>query len=208
MGTEPLGVILAGGLSSRMGGGDKGLLELGGRTLIGRVIDRLGPQVAGLAINANGDPARFAEYGLPVIADSVGRHPGPLAGVLAGLDWAAAKGADAIVTAAADTPFLPVDLVARLSADAAHEAYPIALAATPRAGGGLSRHPTFGIWPVALREDLRAALGKGVRKVVAWTDHHGAVTTLFEADPYDPFFNVNTPADMEEAERLLAEGAG
>ncbi|HHX88424.1 MAG TPA: molybdenum cofactor guanylyltransferase, partial [Paracoccus sp.] len=113
-----LGVILAGGRATRMGGGDKGLRQVAGRRLLDHVIDRLGPQVAGLAINANGDPARLAGFGLPVLPDSLPDHPGPLAGVLAGMDWAAGQGARAIVTAAADTPFFPPDLVARLQAAA------------------------------------------------------------------------------------------
>jgi len=204
--TDILGVVLAGGLSSRMGGGDKGLLELGGQTLLARVIGRLAPQVGALALNANGDAARLKGYGLPVVADSVECHPGPLAGVLAGLDWAAGEGAKAIVTAAADTPFFPRDLVRRLCAAAAQDGAPIALAATPDPERGTVRHPTFGLWPVALRDDLRAALAAGVRKVVVWTDRHGAVTVLFDAAPFDPFFNVNTPDDMARAKQLLAEG--
>ncbi|WP_375258019.1 molybdenum cofactor guanylyltransferase MobA [Citreimonas sp.] len=205
--SRPLGVILAGGLATRMGGGDKGLLHVDGRSLLSRAIDRLGPQVDGLALNANGDPARFAEYGLPVLPDTIADFPGPLAGVLAGLDWAADQGADNIVTAAADTPFFPTDLVARLQA-AATGPYPLALAATPRdrtalkSGGKLNRHPTFGLWPVALRDDLRAALKDGLRKVVLWTDRHGGTEALFEAEPFDPFFNVNTPDDLARAEAL------
>jgi molybdopterin-guanine dinucleotide biosynthesis protein A len=205
--SAPLGVILAGGLATRMGGGDKGLLRVGGLTLLERAIERLRPQVAGLALNANGDPGRFADLGLPVLPDSIPGHPGPLAGVLAGLDWAAEQGAESIVTAAADTPFFPTDLVARLQA-AATGPYPLALAATPRdgqalkSGGRVNRHPTFGLWPVALRDDLRAALKDGLRKVVLWTDRHGGQEALFEAEPFDPFFNVNTPEDLARAEAL------
>lgn len=202
---RPLGVILAGGLATRMGGGDKGLLSLGGRPLLAHVIDRLAPQVAGLALNANGDPGRFAQFGLPVIADSVPGHPGPLAGVLAGLDWAAGLGAGVIVTAAADTPFFPSDLVARLVAAAEGMECPLVLAATPDPARGRARHPTFGLWPVALREDLRRALAGGVRKVVRWTDAHGGREALFPAGAVDPFFNVNTPGDLARAEALLEE---
>ena len=195
------GVLLAGGQARRMGGGDKGRLEVAGTSLIERAITRLAPQAAPLALNANGDAARFADLGLPVIADSVAGWPGPLAGVLAGLDWAAEQGAERIVTAAADTPFFPADLVARLVAGADAAGAPIALAATPDPERGRVRHPTFGLWPVALREDLRAALAEGVRKVVLWTDRHGAVDVTFEARPEaDPFFNVNTPEDLAEAE--------
>ncbi|PXW79555.1 molybdenum cofactor guanylyltransferase [Ruegeria sp. P4] len=210
--TQPLGVILAGGLATRMGGGDKGLLSLGGESLLSRVIDRLSPQVAGLALNANGDAARFAGLGLPVVADTIEGFAGPLAGVLAGLDWAAEQGAEAIVTAAADTPFFPHDLVARLVAASEGQSHPLVLATTPKSGdevlksggkGRVNRHPTFGLWPVALRADLRAALTGGLRKVVLWTDQHGGREALFEAEPFDPFFNVNTPDDLARAEGLL-----
>ncbi|TDK50182.1 molybdenum cofactor guanylyltransferase MobA [Antarcticimicrobium luteum] len=195
------GVILAGGKATRMGGGDKGLRAVGGRRLIDHVIARLSPQCAALAINANGPPGRFAEFALPVLPDSLPDHPGPLAGVLAGLDWAAAEGFDAIVTAAADTPFFPRDLVARLRAAAGPEG--LALAGSRDEAGKLWRQPTFGLWPVALREDLRAALAGGLRKIVLWTDAHQAGLAEFPAHPFDPFFNVNSPEDITEAERLL-----
>lgn len=195
-----LGVILAGGRATRMGGGDKGLRQVAGRRLMDHVIARLAPQVAALAINANGDPARLAAFGLPVLPDTLPDHPGPLAGVLAGLDWAAAQGAEAIVTAAADTPFFPPDLVARLRASAGPSG--LALAASPDDDGRIWRHPTFGLWPVALRDDLRAALSGGLRKIVVWTDRHGAGEAVFPADPFDPFFNVNTPEDIARAEIL------
>ena len=194
----PLGVILAGGLATRMGGGDKGLLPLGQSTILGHVIDRLLPQVDGLALNANGDPLRFAGFGLSVLPDSVEGFAGPLAGVLAGLDWAASRGASHIVTAAADTPFFPADLVPRLMLAAEQQKQPIALARTKD-----GRHPTFGLWPVSLRDDLRSALEHGLRKVVLWTDGHGAAMADFPEDRFDPFFNVNTPEDLAEAERLL-----
>jgi molybdopterin-guanine dinucleotide biosynthesis protein A len=194
-----------------MGGGDKGLLQIHGQSLLERVRDRLGPQVASMALNANGDAARFDDLGLPVVADSIEGFAGPLAGVLAGLDWAAEQGADSIVTAAADTPFFPTNLVAQLVAASDGQKHPLVLATTPRTGeelksGGRSkvnRHPTFGLWPVALRDDLRAALNEGLRKVVLWTDQHGGREALFEAQPFDPFFNVNTPEDLKRAEELL-----
>jgi molybdopterin-guanine dinucleotide biosynthesis protein A len=195
------GVILAGGLATRMGGGDKCLLPLGGRPILAHVIERLAPQVDALALNANGDPARFARFGLPVLADSVEGYAGPLAGVLAGMDWAHAQGAEAIVTAAADTPFFPADLVVALCS-AAHAADTgLAMALTP-AAEGLDRHPTFGLWPVALREDLRAALARGVRKVVAWTEPHGCARAVFHGRG-EPFFNVNTPEELARAEAML-----
>lgn len=200
----PHGAILAGGRATRMGGGDKPLRPLAGRPLLDRVIERLRPQAAALALNANGDPARFSGWGLPVIADEAADRPGPLAGVLAAMDWAAAEGASHVLTVAGDTPFFPADLGARLAAALSPET-PIALAATPDPKRGLARHPTFGLWPVALRDDLRAALAEGVRKVVVWTDRHGAGAVEFLAAPFDPFFNVNTPDDMAEAERIARE---
>ncbi|MBV1863078.1 MAG: molybdenum cofactor guanylyltransferase MobA, partial [Rhodobacteraceae bacterium] len=197
--------ILAGGLSRRMGGGDKSLLSLGGQDLLGRVIARLEPQVSRLALNANGDPARFAQYGLPVIADSIAGFAGPLAGVLAGLDWAADQGASQIITVAADTPFFPPDLVARLLETAAAENTPLAMAMTPDPKRGQARHPTFGLWSVALRDDLHVALNDGVRKVVQWSGPHGCAKVLFDTGPFDPFFNVNTPQDMVTAEQMVQE---
>lgn len=197
-----LGVILAGGRSTRMGGGDKGLRVVGGQRLLDHVIARLAPQVADLAINANGDAARLAEFGLPVLPDSLPDHPGPLAGVLAGLDWAAGQGAQAIVTAAADTPFFPRDLVVRLQAAAGAKG--LCLSASPDETGRLQRHPTFGLWPVALRDDLRTALTGGLRKIVLWTDAHDAGRAVFDSQPFDPFFNVNSPEDISLAEALVA----
>ncbi len=193
---QPYGVILAGGQATRMGGGDKGLLHLGKGTILSRVIDRLEPQVAVLALNANGDPARFAKLKLPVVADSIDGFAGPLSGVLAGMDWAAGQGASHIVTAAADTPFFPCDLVPQLIMAAQKAGVDMALAATP---GG--RHPTFGLWPVGLRDDLRTALQDGLRKVVLWTDKHGCGMAAFPDD--DAFFNVNTPDDLATAEAML-----
>ncbi len=198
---QPFGVILAGGQATRMGGGDKGLRMLGGQSLLARVEARIAPQVDQLALNANGDPARFANMGLPVIADSIEGFAGPLAGVLAGLDWAASQGAETIVTAAADTPFFPCDLVPQLLLASEGMAHPLVLAATPDAKRGTARHPTFGLWPVALRDDLRAALAGGLRKVVLWTQEHGGREALFPQE--DAFFNVNTPEDLTRAEAML-----
>jgi len=209
--TKPLGVILAGGQATRMGGGDKGLLPLGDRPLLAHVIDRLSPQVGALALNANGAQDRFAALGLPVVPDSIAGFPGPLAGVLAGLDWAAQQGAETIVTVAADTPFFPRDLVVTLVDAAKGMTHPLVLAATPRgmektksmSTSGLIRHPTFGLWPVALRDDLRAALQDGISKVVIWTDRHHGREAVFSTDAGDPFFNVNTPEDLEAARAML-----
>jgi len=191
------GVILAGGRATRMGGGDKCLIRLGSNRLIDRVRARLGPQVDAMALNANGAAARFANLDLPVVADSLAGFPGPLAGVLAGMDWADAKGFAQIVTVAGDTPFFPVDLVARLQ-----EVGPFTLAATLE-GDQIYRQPTFGLWPVALRDDLRAALQNGLRKVVQWTDGHNAGQAVWDATDSNPFFNINTPEDLRVAEGLL-----
>ncbi len=199
-----VGVLLAGGRARRMGGGDKCLRPLGGRPLLEHIIARAGPQVARLIINANDDPARFAEWSLPVVGDSVGGRPGPLAGVLAGMDWAAAHAPKAplIATFATDAPFLPADLVAGL---ARHVTKSQPLACAVSAGRA---HPVFGLWPVALRADLRKALtGEGVRKVDVWTARHGLAEVDFPFSRIDPFFNVNRPEDLARAEELLAAGA-
>ena len=191
MGGEIAGIVLAGGQSRRMGGGDKGLLDLGGRPVIAHVIERLG---CARAISANGDPARFARFGLPVLPDSVPDWPGPLAGVLAGMDWAAGQGIARILTAATDTPFFPRDLAARLAAAKA----PVVMATD---GGD---HPAFAMWDVALRDDLRAALHSGTRRMRDWMDARGALRVEIPGE--DPFFNINTPADLDAARRRLAEG--
>lgn len=208
--TAPLGVILAGGLATRMGGGDKGLLPLGDSTILEHVIARLAPQVRMMALNANGDPARFAATDLPVLPDPIPGYGGPLVGVLAGLDWAANQGADSIVTVAADTPFFPHDLVTRLTEATRGMNAPLALAATPRAIGertksmsssGLIRHPTFGLWPTSLRHDLREALNGGLHKVVLWTERHDGREAVFDTGE-EPFFNVNTPEDLTRAQHI------
>ena len=186
-----------------MGGGDKALLPLGKGTLLAHVMERLLPQVERVALNANGDPSRFHAIGLPVIADNIEGFVGPLGGVLAGLDWAASHGADAIVTAAADTPFLPPDLVPRLLLRAEETGAKVVLAATDDPDLGPRRQPTFGLWPVELREDLREALLSGIRKVGQWTDRHNAALASFPTTPYNPFFNVNTPEDLDRAEAML-----
>jgi len=195
------GVILAGGQARRMGGGDKCLLECGGATLLEHVIGRLEPQVGNMALNANGDRARFAGFGMPVIADTVTGFAGPLAGILAAMDWAAALGAVQVVTVAADTPNFPGDLVAGLKH--AQGGAPIVLAASEDVERGIMRHPTFGLWAVDLRDDLRQALGDGVRKIVAWTDQCGAVSAVFDSIGGDPFFNINTPEDLQAAREFL-----
>lgn len=199
------GILLAGGQSRRMGGGDKGLLELAGKSMLQRVIERMHPQVKALAINANGDPARFAAFGLPVFADTVGEQPGPLAGVLAGMRWAGEHVPEArwIATVSTDAPFLPADLVARLKA--AVQAQPGAIAIARSAG---NLHPVIGLWPINLADDLEEALGDGIRKVLRWTDRHGTVAVDFDFSELsgrsiDPFFNANTPAELDEARALL-----
>lgn len=204
------GIVLAGGLSRRMGGGDKGLLSLGEKPMLAHVLDRLRPQVAAIAINANGDPARFSSFGLPVVADTIGGFVGPLAGVLAGMTWARSHvpAARWVASVSADAPFLPADLVARLAAAIALHGNAIAIA---QSGGEL--HPVIGLWPVALCDDLDAALRGGLRKVLHWTDRHGTLPVPFEAvragaEEIDPFFNANTPDELATARRLLAAMEG
>lgn len=191
---KPFGVILAGGRATRMDGADKALLPLGDETLLSRVVARFAPQVDRLAISANGGAARFEGAVLPVLPDSVAGFAGPLAGVLAGLDWAAAEGGASVVTAAVDTPFFPQDLVARLEQSGAS----VAVAATQGRA-----HPTFALWPVTLRDPLRTALQGGVRRVRNFADAQGALQVAFPKGKIDPFFNINTQADLERAEAML-----
>jgi molybdopterin-guanine dinucleotide biosynthesis protein A len=194
------GVLLAGGLARRMGGGDKPMREIGGRTILERVIARLKPQCDGLILNANGDPARFACFGFPVIPDSVADFPGPLAGILAGLDWAASNRPDVawVLSAAADCPFLPRDLVARLHRARIEQNAQLAVAAS----GGQS-HPVIGLWSVALRDELRHALvAEDIRKIDRFTARYALATVTWPAEPVDPFFNANTVDDLAEAERV------
>ena len=189
-----------------MGGGDKPMREIAGRTILERVIARLKPQCDGLVLNANGDPARFESFGLPVIPDNVENFPGPLAGILAGLDWAAANRPDAgwILSAAADCPFLPRDLVIRLCRALKDENAQLAVAAS----AGQS-HPVIGLWSVALREELRHALVvEDVRKIDRWTARYRLATVSWEVTPLDPFFNANTADDLAAAERLAALDGG
>jgi molybdenum cofactor guanylyltransferase len=203
-----VGVLLAGGKSSRMGGGDKCLRPLGGKPILTRIIDRLRPQVSDIVINANGDPARFAAFGLPVVSDSVAGYQGPLAGVHAALEWVKANrpGVEHVVTVATDTPFFPNDLVQRL------------LEATSDASGfrvaqsEMGVHPVIGLWPIGLSEALETSLKRGERKVTAWTKDHGAVPVFFSpvevgGKSIDPFFNINAPDDLAAAEVFLSESA-
>jgi len=199
--TEIVGVLLAGGLSRRMGGGDKTLRRLAGRSILDHVIERVRPQVAALVLNANGDPSRFAEYDLPVVPDSVPGFAGPLAGVLAGLDWAAERRPDCALVASVptDAPFLPRDLVARLLRGMKAEGADLACATS-----GDQAHPVVGLWPVRLRDALRQALvGEGIRKVDVWTGRYRLATIAFADTPIDPFFNANRPDDLAAAEALL-----
>ena len=195
------GVLLAGGQSQRMGGGDKNLRLLGGRPILAHVIERATPQVDALVLNANGDPQRFAGFGLPVIGDSVTGFAGPLAGVLAGLDWAAehVSEAELVASFATDAPFFPRDLVSRLAMTLEEGGFDLACA---QSNG--QAHPVFGLWPVSLRTALREALAGGVRKVDRWTAGYRLVEVEFLAEPVDPFFNANRPEDLAEAERLVA----
>jgi molybdopterin-guanine dinucleotide biosynthesis protein A len=194
--------VLAGGLARRMGGGDKARIKVGGSTILQRVLACLGPQCSRIIINANGDPARFADTGLPVVADSVPDFAGPLAGILAGLDWAAARapGTAWLVSVPGDCPFLPSDLVTRLHEARAASGVPLACARS-----GEWRHPVIGLWPVHLRDDLRHALiGENLHKIELWTARHGVAIANWPDAPVDPFFNVNAPDDAERAQSLAA----
>jgi molybdenum cofactor guanylyltransferase len=200
-----VGVLLAGGKSSRMGGVDKSLLPLAGRPILAHVIDRLRPQVPDLVIVANGDLSRFAGFDLPVVPDRIAGHAGPLAGVHAGIEWCKANRPDCpfVITAAADTPFLPTDLVSRFGARLGQDEAELLVA---RSAAGL--HPVFGLWPVALAADLEAALRRGDRKARDWVRAHGAREVSFAAEEVggcevDPFFNINRAEDLAEAAALL-----
>ena len=200
------GVLLAGGLARRMGGGDKPMRQIGGSSILERVIARLTPQCGELILNANGDPARFAPFGLPVVPDTVADFPGPLAGILAALDWAAAHrpGVSIVLSAAADCPFLPRDLVARLHAALVNEDAQLAVAAS----GGQS-HPVIGLWSVALRDELRHALvQEDIRRIDRWTARYKLATVTWPTEPLDPFFNANTMDDIADAERLAELDGG
>jgi molybdopterin-guanine dinucleotide biosynthesis protein A len=196
------GIVLAGGLARRMGGGDKPLKTIAGKPILAHVIARLKPQCGRLVLNANGDPARFAGFGLQVVADDVPDFAGPLAGILAGLDWIAANvpQAECGVSVAADTPFIPRDLVQRLQAARLNEACDIAVATS----GGRT-HPVIALWPVALRAALRRALTQdGERKIDRFTAHYQVAEVSWPNEPYDPFFNVNEIGDIGAAEGIAA----
>ena len=204
------GVLLAGGRAKRMGGGDKGLRALGGRTIMDYIVERVRPQVAVLLLNANGDPGRFSGYGLPVIADVIsdesGGFAGPLAGVLTGMEWAAANQPQCswVVTFACDAPFAPSDLVARFVAAVEEEGAAMACAASRGRA-----HPVFGLWPVALAAELRQVMSEeDIRKIDRWTARYNLIEVDFAADPFDPFFNINAPENLTEAERLLSTERG
>jgi molybdenum cofactor guanylyltransferase len=198
-----LGLVLAGGLARRMGGGDKALLKIGEETILDRVLARIGPQCTRVILNANGDPARFARFALPVVADDIPDFAGPLAGVLAGLDWIATNEPriEWMASVPGDCPFVPRDLVARLHAARSAEGQPLACARS-----GDWRHPVAGLWPVALRADLRRALvDEGLHKIEIWTGRHGVAIAGWADKPVDPFFNVNRPEDLAEAERMAVQ---
>lgn len=197
-----VGVVLAGGQARRMGGGDKPCIRVGGTTILERVLARIAPQCSRLVLNAAGDAARFADSGLAVIADSVPDHAGPLAGVLAGLDWAASEAPEIawLVSVPGDCPFLPRDLVARL-----HQARVATDGQIACAASGERRHPVVALWPVALRADLRRAVTEeGLRKVDQWSARYRRGVAEWPVTPVDPFFNVNTSEEAAEADRIAA----
>lgn len=190
-------VILAGGQSRRMGGGDKSLIQIAGHSVLAHLLNRLRPQVGRIVINANGDPTRFAAFGLPVVADCVTGHDGPLAGILTGLAWAEEHGVPWVLCVAADTPLLPCDLAHRLSEAVAIGA-PMAIA-----GSGERLHPTIGLWPTSARSQLyRSIHDEDLRKIRLFTGRLGAVPVFWPIDEYDPFFNINTPEDAEHFYRI------
>ena len=201
-----VGVLLAGGRAKRMGGGDKGLRALCGRPIMDYIVERARPQVAALLINANGDPERFLGYGLPVVPDVIEDFAGPLAGVLTGMEWAAANEPQCpwVATFACDAPFAPLDLVARFLAAVEEEGADMACAASRGRA-----HPVFGLWPVALAAELRQAMSEqDMRKIDRWTARYNLIEVDFAADPFDPFFNINAPENLAEAERLLSTERG
>ena len=196
------GLLLAGGQSRRMGGGDKCLLSLAGRPILDRIVARIRPQVGPMVLNANGDPSRFAGFALPVVPDVVEGFAGPLAGVLTGLEWAQqnAPGCEWVASFACDAPFVPTDLVARLAAAVADEGADMACAVS-----GARNHPVFGLWPVRLTGELRrAVVGEDVRKVDVWTGSYRLARAVFAVDPVDPFFNLNSPEDIARAEEMVS----
>ena len=198
-----LGLVLAGGLARRMGGGDKALIEIGGRAILDRVLETLAPQCDGMILNANGDPQRFARFGLPVVADDIPDFAGPLAGILAGLDWLVAHRPDLewMVSVPGDCPFLPVDLVQRLHAVREQEGTKLACARS-----GDWRHPVVGLWHVSLRDDLRHAIvQEDLHKIEVWTARHGIAIAEWPDTPFDPFFNVNTPEDRARANEIARD---
>lgn len=201
-----LGVILAGGQSKRMGGGHKGLIKLQKKPLCLHAIERLRPQVSSVILNVNTHEELFAQFSLRLIKDSLDSFAGPLAGVLAGMDWASENGYEYIVTAAADTPFFPLNLVNDLVQVMKKDNCSIVMASTISCKEKKNIHPTFGLWKVDLREDLRESLNEGVRKMIVWTDKHAYSYSKFKQDRFDPFFNINTPEDLKKAENIINKG--
>lgn len=198
-----VGLVLAGGQATRMGGGDKGMRQIGGETILSRALSRIAPHCQSIALNANGDPSRFAAFGLPVVADSIADFAGPLAGILAGMDWVAANRPDVdwMASVPGDCPFLPRDLIPRLHTVRIAEGKPLACAKS-----GDWRHPVVAIWPVELREELRRALtDEGLRKIEVWTERYGVAIAEWPDEPIDFFFNVNRPEDLRKAEELTRQ---
>jgi molybdopterin-guanine dinucleotide biosynthesis protein A len=210
---KPTGLLLAGGQSRRMrdafaeGQNDKALLDIGGKPMLAHVIDRLAPQVGDLLINANGDPSRFAAFGLPVIADTIAGFAGPLAGLLTGMRWSRqhAPQATHVLSVSTDAPFLPADLAAKLQSAVRDKKHAVAIASS-----GGKQHPVIGLWPTGLADELEAALLAGTRKVSSWTQGIDTVTVDFppvrlQGHEVDPFFNANTPEDLATVRDLLAQ---
>jgi molybdopterin-guanine dinucleotide biosynthesis protein A len=195
--------VLAGGRAARMGGGDKPLLEIGGSTILARVLERIRPHCRAIVLNANGDPARFRAFGLPVVADEVPDFAGPLAGILAGLEWAAREhpAVEWVASVPGDCPFLPPDLIPRLHRARVAGNKPLACARS-----GEWRHPVVALWPASLRAELRRALfEEGLHKIERFTGRYGIAIAEWPASPLDPFMNVNTPEDLAAAAAIAAQ---
>ena len=197
-----LGVILAGGQAQRMGGIDKGRLKIGDASILEIIIKCLSFQLDKIVLNANGDLTRFSDLEIDVIPDTIKGYVGPLAGILTGLRFAEQNGFSSILTVASDTPFFPVDLLSKLSNVSPQQRALISIAATKQKDK-LIRHPTFGLWSVSLADDLEKNIHAGLRKIVLWADRHSAKTILFPSSEYDPFFNINTQGDLEDAQRRI-----
>lgn len=198
---ETVGVILAGGRAQRMEGRDKAFIVLDGAPILTHVAKHFAPQCLATVISANGDPSRFKTFQLPVVPDTIPDHPGPLAGILAALEWVAKHhpSVDWVASVTVDAPFIPDDFVLRL-----HEARSSRRAELAIAQSAERNHPACALWPVSSSASLRQAIqAEGLRKVGAWVARHDTGTAVWPSHPVDPFFNINTPEDLKLAQSLI-----